>query len=133
MIFKRVTLHNSHRYRGENSIIFSAPGPGKASTKVLVLALNNSGKTTILRALRSLFYGRLAEYEMERLEQGQGSRLEGRHPHQPASPQRPRHRQRPLHLVHGGQPRPAVAGHRGGVKFSQKSRTCPCICPTPID
>jgi len=63
MIFERITLHNFQRYRGENSIEF--PAPGKASSIILVLAPNNSGKTTILYALRFLFYGHLAGYDRE--------------------------------------------------------------------
>ena len=63
MIFERITLHNFQRYRGENSIEF--PAPGKGSTIVLVLAPNNSGKTTILYALRFLFYGHLAGYDRD--------------------------------------------------------------------
>ena len=56
MIFERLTLHNFQRYGGSNTIEF--PDPGEASL-VVVLAPNNAGKTTILRAIEFLFYGSL--------------------------------------------------------------------------
>jgi DNA sulfur modification protein DndD len=56
MIFERLTLHNFQRYGGTNTIEF--PDPEETSL-VVVLAPNNTGKTTILRAIDFLFYGSL--------------------------------------------------------------------------
>ena len=56
MIFERLTLHNFQRYGGSNTIQF--PDPDESSL-VVVLAPNNAGKTTILRAIEFLFYGSL--------------------------------------------------------------------------
>lgn len=56
MIFERLTLHNFQRYGGSNTIEF--PSDGECSL-VIVLAPNNTGKTTILRAIEFLFYGSL--------------------------------------------------------------------------
>ncbi len=56
MIFERLTLHNFQRYGGTNTIEF--PDPEETSL-VVILAPNNSGKTTILRAIDFLFYGSL--------------------------------------------------------------------------
>ena len=56
MIFERLTLHNFQRYGGTNTIQF--PDPEETSL-VVVLAPNNAGKTTILRAIDFLFYGSL--------------------------------------------------------------------------
>jgi hypothetical protein len=56
MIFERLTLHNFQRYGGTNTIEF--PDPDESSL-VVVLAPNNTGKTTILRAIDFLFYGSL--------------------------------------------------------------------------
>ena len=56
MIFERLTLHNFQRYGGTNTIEF--PDPEETSL-VVILAPNNTGKTTILRAIDFLFYGSL--------------------------------------------------------------------------
>lgn len=56
MIFERLTLHNFQRYGGTSTIEF--PDPEETSL-VVVLAPNNTGKTTILRAIDFLFYGSL--------------------------------------------------------------------------
>ena len=48
MIFERLTLHNFQRYGGTNTIEF--PDPEETSL-VVILAPNNTGKTTILRAI----------------------------------------------------------------------------------
>lgn len=56
MIFERLTLHNFQRYGGTNTIEF--PDPEETSL-VVILAPNNTGKTTILRAIEFLFYGSL--------------------------------------------------------------------------
>ena len=56
MIFERLTLYNFQRYGGTNTIVF--PDPEETSL-VVVLAPNNAGKTTILRAIDFLFYGSL--------------------------------------------------------------------------
>ncbi|MGB6223035.1 AAA family ATPase [Haloferula sp.] len=63
MIFERITLHNFQRYWGTNTIDF--PSANGSKSIVLVLAPNNSGKTTILRALRFLLYGHLAGNQRE--------------------------------------------------------------------
>ncbi len=57
MIFERLTLHNFQRYGGTCTINF--PDPNEDSL-VVILAPNNTGKTTILRAIDFLFYGSLA-------------------------------------------------------------------------
>jgi DNA sulfur modification protein DndD len=58
MIFERLTLHNFLRYGGTSSIQF----PTTQSRKlVILLAPNNTGKTTILRALEFLLYGSLSK------------------------------------------------------------------------
>jgi len=56
MIFERITLHNFQRYGGTNTIEFPC---NKDCSLVIVLAPNNTGKTTILRAIEFLFYGSL--------------------------------------------------------------------------
>lgn len=56
MIFERLTLHNFQRYGGTNTIEFPDP---EDTSLVVVLAPNNTGKTTILRAIDFLFYGSL--------------------------------------------------------------------------
>ncbi len=60
MIFERLTLHNFQRYHGTSSIDF--PDPTESKSIVLILAPNNSGKTTVLRALEFLLYGNLHGY-----------------------------------------------------------------------
>lgn len=56
MIFERLTLHNFQRYGGSSTIEF----PKKEDCSlIVVLAPNNTGKTTILRAIEFLFYGAL--------------------------------------------------------------------------
>ena len=65
MIFERITLQNFQRYRGESTITFPASGNGHQGGIVLVLAPNNAGKTTILRARRFLFYGHLAGFDRD--------------------------------------------------------------------
>ena len=58
MIFKKLTLHNFLTFKGENTIHF--PDPEKHATSlVLVLASNFSGKTNIIRGLEFLIYGHL--------------------------------------------------------------------------
>jgi DNA sulfur modification protein DndD len=56
MIFERLTLHNFQRYGSTNTIEFP---DSEDSSLVVVLAPNNTGKTTILRAIDFLFYGSL--------------------------------------------------------------------------
>ncbi len=56
MIFERLTLHNFQRYGGSNTIEFP---DDEDSSLIVVLAPNNTGKTTILRAIEFLFYGSL--------------------------------------------------------------------------
>jgi len=63
MIFERLTLHNFQAFQGTSTIAF--PEPGDSKTIVLVLGPNNTGKSTVLRALRFLFYGSLAKYSRE--------------------------------------------------------------------
>lgn len=60
MIFEKLTLHNFQRYHGTSSIEF--PDPAESKSIVLILAPNNSGKTTVLRALEFLLYGNLHGY-----------------------------------------------------------------------
>jgi DNA sulfur modification protein DndD len=57
MLFDRLSLHNFQRYAGDFEIRF--PSPDKKPALVVVLAPNNTGKTTIIRALRFLLYGDL--------------------------------------------------------------------------
>ena len=57
MIFESLTLHNFQRYGGSSTIHFP---PAENRSLVLLLAPNNTGKTTILRALDFLFYGSLS-------------------------------------------------------------------------
>lgn len=57
MIFERLTLHNFQRYGGSNTIEFPS---SEECSLVVVLAPNNTGKTTILRAIEFLFYGSLS-------------------------------------------------------------------------
>lgn len=63
MIFERLTLHQFQRFRDTSTIEFPEPNAGKSI--VLVLAPNNSGKTTVLRALRFLLYGYLAGHDRD--------------------------------------------------------------------
>jgi hypothetical protein len=57
VLFDRLCLHNFQRYAGTFEIEF--PDPEKHSSLVVVLAPNNTGKTTLIRALRFLFYGEM--------------------------------------------------------------------------
>jgi hypothetical protein len=58
MLFKRLSLKDFLIYEGSNSIDF--PDPAKnVSTLLIVLAANNSGKTTFIKALKFLLYGDL--------------------------------------------------------------------------
>lgn len=65
MVFERITLHNFQRYHGTSSIDF--PDPDQSKSIVLVLAPNNSGKTTVLRALEFLLFGHLHGYDRSTL------------------------------------------------------------------
>jgi DNA sulfur modification protein DndD len=56
MIFERLTLHNFQRYGGTSTIEFPTTDD---HSLVVLLAPNNTGKTTILRAIEFLFYGTL--------------------------------------------------------------------------
>lgn len=55
MLFDRLALHNFQRYSGDFEIQF--PNPEKKPALIVILAPNNSGKTTIIRSLRFLLYG----------------------------------------------------------------------------
>ncbi|WP_193211129.1 AAA family ATPase [Luteolibacter marinus] len=57
MLFDRLCLHNFQRYAGDFEIQF--PDPKKHAAFVVILAPNNTGKTTIIRALKFLLYGEL--------------------------------------------------------------------------
>lgn len=63
MIFSYLKLNNFLIYYGENSLVL--PDPKQESSMTIILASNNSGKTTFIKALKFLLYG---EY------QGQGLR-----------------------------------------------------------
>ncbi len=62
MIFERLTLHNFQRYGGSSTIEFPND---EDSSLVVLLAPNNTGKTTILRAIEFLFYGSLCGESQE--------------------------------------------------------------------
>jgi DNA sulfur modification protein DndD len=62
MIFERLTLHNFQRYGSTNTIEFP---DSEDFSLVVVLAPNNTGKTTILRAIDFLFYGSLCGESQE--------------------------------------------------------------------
>jgi DNA sulfur modification protein DndD len=55
VLFDRLSIYNFQRYSGKFEIHF--PNPDKQASLVLVLAPNNTGKTTIIRALRFFLYG----------------------------------------------------------------------------
>jgi DNA sulfur modification protein DndD len=55
VLFDRLSIFNFQRYSGKFEINF--PNPDKQTSLVLVLAPNNTGKTTIIRALRFFLYG----------------------------------------------------------------------------
>jgi DNA sulfur modification protein DndD len=57
MLFDRIRIHNFQRYAGDFEILF--PDPEKNTSLIVVLAPNNTGKTTIIRALKFLLYGDL--------------------------------------------------------------------------
>lgn len=57
MLFDRIRIHNFQRYAGDFEILF--PDPEKKASLIVVLAPNNTGKTTIIRALKFLLYGDL--------------------------------------------------------------------------
>ena len=57
MLFDRLRIHNFQRYSGDFEILF--PDPEKKPSLIVVLAPNNTGKTTIIRALKFLLYGDL--------------------------------------------------------------------------
>ena len=59
MIFERLTLHHFQRYGGSCTIQFP---PTQNRKLVVLLAPNNTGKTTILRALDFLLYGALSKF-----------------------------------------------------------------------
>ena len=63
MIFERLSLHNFQAYEGTSTIEF--PPVGNAKSIVLVLGPNNTGKSTVLRGLRFLFYGNLGGHDRE--------------------------------------------------------------------
>lgn len=62
MIFERLTLHHFQRYGSGCTIQFP---PTQNRKLVLLLAPNNAGKTTILRALDFLLYGTLSQFTNE--------------------------------------------------------------------
>lgn len=55
MIFSYLKLNDFLIYYGENTLDF--PDPDQDSSMTIVLASNNSGKTTFIKALRFLLYG----------------------------------------------------------------------------
>jgi DNA repair exonuclease SbcCD ATPase subunit len=54
MIIRQVTLHNLFTYHGPQTLELPAE---QGSTLTVVVAPNNSGKTSIIRALKFCFYG----------------------------------------------------------------------------
>lgn len=58
MIIKEIRLYNFLSFPGEQSL--SLPTDGESNI-VIVLAPNNTGKTNVIRALKFLFYGHLAD------------------------------------------------------------------------
>ena len=59
MLFKKLVFNNFLVFKGENTINFPAPKPGNDSALLLIFAPNNGGKTSVIRGLEFLFYGRL--------------------------------------------------------------------------
>jgi len=58
MLFRELIFKDFLVFKGENRIAFPPPTANKSSL-VLVLAPNHGGKTSVIRALEFLFYGRL--------------------------------------------------------------------------
>jgi hypothetical protein len=58
MLFRELTFKDFLVFKGENRIVFPPPAANKSSL-ILVLAPNHGGKTSVIRALEFLFYGRL--------------------------------------------------------------------------
>lgn len=56
MIFRRLQICNFLTFREENTLDFSTAGMSSPAL-ILVLAPNNAGKTSIIKALKFLFYG----------------------------------------------------------------------------
>jgi DNA sulfur modification protein DndD len=65
VLFKELIIKDFLSFKGVNKIIFPKVDTNESSI-VLVLAANNSGKTNILKALRFLLYGHLADLDHEK-------------------------------------------------------------------
>src|SRR5438105_4077491 len=58
MLFREIIIKDFLVFKDENSLTFPPPGKND-SCLLLVLAPNSAGKTSIIRALEFLLYGRL--------------------------------------------------------------------------